>query len=95
MLLPRQFHVAVVENAHGNDVRRAAWLFPLYLIAINLFVAPIAIMGLATLPSIDADTYVLALPVAAKPLGDIRWLSLVVFRRQPPWSLLKQLLCRS
>jgi Na+/proline symporter/signal transduction histidine kinase len=66
MLLPRQFHVAVVENAHGNDVRRAAWLFPLYLIAINLFVAPIAIMGLAQLPNIDADTYVLALPVAAQ-----------------------------
>ena len=66
MLLPRQFHVAVVENAHGNDVRRAAWLFPLYLIAINLFVAPIAIMGLTMLPGADADTFVLALPVAAQ-----------------------------
>jgi Na+/proline symporter/signal transduction histidine kinase len=69
MLLPRQFHVAVVENAHGNDVRRAAWLFPLYLIAINLFVAPIAIMGLAQLPGVDADTFVLALPVAAEAHG--------------------------
>lgn len=75
MLLPRQFHVAVVENAHGNDIRRAAWLFPLYLIAINLFVAPIAIMGLAQLPSIDADTYVLALPVAA----NAQWIALIAF----------------
>jgi Na+/proline symporter/signal transduction histidine kinase/CheY-like chemotaxis protein len=75
MLLPRQFHVAVVENAHSNDVRRAAWLFPLYLIAINIFVAPIAIMGLAQLPGIDADTYVLALPVAA----EAQWIAYIAF----------------
>ena len=75
MLLPRQFHVAIVENAHGNDVRRAAWLFPLYLIAINIFVAPIAIMGLAQLPNIDADTYVLALPVAA----EAQWIAFIAF----------------
>jgi Na+/proline symporter/signal transduction histidine kinase/CheY-like chemotaxis protein len=75
MLLPRQFHVAVVENAHSNDVRRAAWLFPLYLIAINIFVAPIAIMGLAQLPGIDADTYVLALPVAA----EAHWIAFIAF----------------
>ena len=66
LLLPRQFHVAVVENAHGSDVRRAAWLFPLYLVAINLFVAPIAITGLKMLPGADADTYVLALPYTSQ-----------------------------
>ena len=66
ILLPRQFHVAVVENTHGSDVRRAAWLFPLYLVAINLFVAPIAIVGLSTLPLVDPDTYVLTLPVNAQ-----------------------------
>jgi Na+/proline symporter/signal transduction histidine kinase len=75
MLLPRQFHVAVVENAHGNDVRRAAWLFPLYLVAINIFVAPIAIMGLALLPGVDADTYVLALPVATQS----HWVAFIAF----------------
>lgn len=75
ILLPRQFHVTVVENAHGSDVRRAAWMFPLYLIAINLFVAPIAIMGLANLPGVDADTYVLALPVAAQS----QWFTLIAF----------------
>ncbi len=66
VLLPRQFHVAVVENTHEDDVKRAAWRFPLYLLAINLFVVPIAAAGLILLgPQVDADTYVLALPVSA------------------------------
>lgn len=66
-LLPRQFHVAVVENKDPRDIRKAAWLFPLYLIAINLFVVPIAVAGLLTFPpgSVDGDTFVLALPLAA------------------------------
>ncbi|HWN77046.1 MAG TPA: hybrid sensor histidine kinase/response regulator, partial [Bradyrhizobium sp.] len=38
MLLPRQFHVSVVENSSAAEVSRARWLFPLYLVAINLFV---------------------------------------------------------
>jgi Na+/proline symporter/signal transduction histidine kinase len=67
VLLPRQFHVAVVENAAPSDIRRAAWLFPLYLIAINIFVIPIAIAGLVLLPSTtDGDMFVLALPVHAE-----------------------------
>jgi Na+/proline symporter len=45
LLLPRQFHMAVVENRAVEDVRRAAWLFPLYLVLINLFVLPIAFTG--------------------------------------------------
>ncbi len=66
LLLPRQFHVAVVENSSLDDVKRAAWLFPLYLVAINIFVVPIAMAGLLLLgPNVDADTFVLALPVAA------------------------------
>ncbi len=73
MLLPRQFHVSVVENAHHDEIRRARWLFPLYLIAINIFVLPIAIVGLAKLPGVDADTFVLALPAAA---GEITWTSI-------------------
>src|ERR1700716_3056010 len=51
MLLPRQFHVSVVENSTDAEVSRARWLFPLYLVAINLFVIPIAIAGLVTFPS--------------------------------------------
>src|SRR5262245_56752233 len=50
VLLPRQFHVTVVENKSENEVRRAAWLFPVYLVLINLFVVPIAAAGLVMLP---------------------------------------------
>ncbi|MBX9776905.1 MAG: hybrid sensor histidine kinase/response regulator [Xanthobacteraceae bacterium] len=68
LLLPRQFHVTVVENHDEREVKRAAWLFPLYLVLINLFVLPIALAGMLTFSagSVDSDMYVLALPLAAK-----------------------------
>ncbi len=67
VLLPRQFHVTVVENNSEKEIRRAAWLFPVYLVLINVFVVPIAAAGLLTLPkgSFDADAFVLALPLSA------------------------------
>jgi Na+/proline symporter/signal transduction histidine kinase len=67
VLLPRQFHVTVVENNAESEVRRAAWLFPVYLVLINIFVVPIAAAGLMELPkgSVAADMYVLGLPIAA------------------------------
>src|SRR3954469_21808068 len=67
MLLPRQFHVSVVENSDDAEVGRARWLFPLYLVAINVFVIPIAIAGLVTFPfgAVDSDMYVLALTMEA------------------------------
>ena len=67
VLLPRQFHVAVVENNAPAEVKRAAWLFPLYLVLINIFVVPIAMAGLVTFPagSVDSDMFVLALPLSA------------------------------
>jgi len=40
----------VVENHSEAEIRRAAWLFPLYLVLINLFVLPIAMAGLLTFP---------------------------------------------
>ncbi|HEY8332510.1 MAG TPA: hybrid sensor histidine kinase/response regulator [Tardiphaga sp.] len=77
MLLPRQFHVSVVENSDDAEVSRAKWLFPLYLIAINIFVIPIALAGLVTFPfgAVDSDMYVLALPIEAGST----FLSIVVF----------------
>jgi len=67
LCLPRQFHVTVVENTEPRDLRKAAWLFPLYLIAINIFVIPIAVAGLSTFPQgVDGDMFVLALPLAAR-----------------------------
>jgi Na+/proline symporter/signal transduction histidine kinase len=66
VLLPRQFHVTVVENNSERELQRASWLFPVYLILINLFVVPIAAAGLLGLPkgAFDADTFVLALPLS-------------------------------
>lgn len=77
LLLPRQFHVSVVENSSEAEVSRARWLFPLYLVAINLFVIPIAIAGLITFPfgAVDSDMFVLALPIDA----DATLVSVVVF----------------
>ncbi|MGN6749642.1 MAG: sodium:solute symporter family protein, partial [Xanthobacteraceae bacterium] len=67
VLLPRQFHVTVVENHSETEIRRAAWLFPLYLVLINLFVLPIAMAGLLTFSAgrADSDMFVVALPLAA------------------------------
>jgi Na+/proline symporter/signal transduction histidine kinase len=67
LCLPRQFHVAVVENADEADLRKAAWLFPLYLVAINIFVIPISVAGLIAFPdgTVDGDMFVLAVPMAA------------------------------
>lgn len=66
LLLPRQFHVAVVENSHESHIRTAMWFFPAYLLAINVFVLPLALAGLALSGSAEgADTFVLTLPLAA------------------------------
>jgi len=66
ILLPRQFQVAVVEVADERALDRATWLFPLYLLLINLFVLPVALAGRLRLPpGADADTFVLALPLVA------------------------------
>jgi Na+/proline symporter/signal transduction histidine kinase len=66
VLLPRQFHVTFVENNSEDEVRRASWMFPLYLVLINLFVVPIAAAGVLGFPrgSFDADSFVLALPLS-------------------------------
>ena len=68
ILLPRQFHVTVVENQSEKEIKRASWLFPLYLLLINLFVVPIAVAGLLTFQehAIEGDMYVLALPLFAR-----------------------------
>jgi signal transduction histidine kinase len=66
LLLPRQFHLAVVENADEDHVRTATWLFPAYLLLINVFVLPVALGALALRGSpAAADTFVLSLPLDA------------------------------
>jgi hypothetical protein len=68
MFLPRQFQVAVIENVDEKHLNKAIWLFPLYMLAINIFVLPIAFGGLLHFPggSVDADAFVLTLPMAEK-----------------------------
>jgi Na+/proline symporter/signal transduction histidine kinase/CheY-like chemotaxis protein len=77
VMLPRQFHVTVVENNGAQEMKRAAWLFPLYLVLINLFVVPIAIAGLTVFPrgSVDSDMFLLALPLNA---GN-GWIAMIAF----------------
>jgi len=71
LFLPRQFQVAVIENINETHLSKAIWLFPLYLLAINLFVMPVALGGLLQFQGadVDADFFVLLLPmVEAQPL---------------------------
>ncbi len=67
LMLPRQFHISVVENTHPKHITTAMWMFPLYLLLINVFVLPIALAGnMAFGTSIAPDTFVLSLPMSAK-----------------------------
>ncbi len=63
-LLPRQFHVTVVENVSEDELKKAFWLFPLYLVVINIFVVPVANAGILSFSGtgIVPDMYLLALP---------------------------------
>jgi len=67
LCLPRQFHMSFIENNNNNELVTARWLFPLYLLAINIFILPIAYAGLVYFNdnSVGQDTFVLALPMAA------------------------------
>jgi len=63
-LLPRQFHMSVVENNRERHVRTAIWLFPLYLLLFNIFVYPIAWGGniLFQGKGFNSDMYSLLIP---------------------------------
>jgi len=65
VVLPRQFQMLVVENVDERHLRKAMWLFPLYLLLINIFVLPIAFAGLLHFPQggVDGDTFVLTVPM--------------------------------
>lgn len=76
MFLPRQFHVAVVENSHEKQLQTAGWLSPLYLFLINIFVLPLALGGILIAPKGSSpDQFVLSLPM----LMGYRTLSIFVF----------------
>ena len=76
MLLPRQFHILVIENSEEEHIKDAMWRFPAYMFLINLFVMPIAFGGiLLSGNTVGADYFVLTLP-----LNDgHHWLALLAF----------------
>lgn len=64
IMLPRQFYVTIVENRSEQELKTATWLFPSYLVLINLFVLPIALAGLVLVgTSTTSDLYVLSVPL--------------------------------
>ncbi|MEM6515678.1 MAG: ATP-binding protein [Bacteroidota bacterium] len=63
-LLPRQFHVGVVESSSSNYLKKASWVFPLYLLLFNVFVIFIAWAGkLLISGDLNPDYYTLYLPL--------------------------------
>lgn len=65
LFLPRQFYISAVENKDETQLKTAAWLFPLYLLVINIFVLPIAITGKMAFmgTASDADMFMLTVPM--------------------------------
>ncbi len=64
--LPRQFQVGVIECADNSDIKRARWIFPVYLGMFSVFVVPIvvlAVSGAREVPA-DSDMLILRLPLA-------------------------------
>ena len=74
LFLDRQFQVAVIENVDETHLRTASWLLPGYLLAINLFVLPIALAGVLRGVG-EGDLFVLLLPMASGH----EWLALVAY----------------
>jgi Na+/proline symporter/signal transduction histidine kinase len=71
LFLPRQFQISVVENVDEDHIEKATWLFPLYLLLINVFVLPVALGGLMLFSGgvVDADYFVLAVPMSQQAEG--------------------------
>jgi len=74
-LLPRQYHMTFVENENPRHLKTAYWLFPLYLLLLNLPVIPILFAGRYLELNTAPDFYVLGMTLS---LGK-QWLALLVF----------------
>ncbi|MEE2001429.1 PAS-domain containing protein [Alkalimonas sp. MEB108] len=66
-LLPRQFHVAFVENVSNQHLRHARRWFSGYLLMVTLVVIPIAVAGMLMFPErlSEADSFVLLIPASS------------------------------
>jgi len=63
-LLPRQFHVAFVENVDHRHLRHAKRWYSSYLVLVTVVVIPIALAGMHLFPGQEqlADSFVLLIP---------------------------------
>ncbi|MGQ7843582.1 ATP-binding protein [Granulosicoccus sp. 3-233] len=73
--LPRQYHMTFTENENPKHLNTAYWLFPLYLLILNLPIIPILFAGRYLSLSMEADFYVLGMTLT---LGR-EWLAILVF----------------
>jgi Na+/proline symporter/signal transduction histidine kinase/CheY-like chemotaxis protein len=75
--LPRQFHVAIIDNLSLGHLKTSRWLFPLYLTIMATVIPIIAMAGEAIFQgqAIEPDTYVLSIAV----FSDSLLLQIIVF----------------
>lgn len=75
--LPRQFHVAIIENTDPKHLKWARWVFPFYMLVLASIIPLIASAGYALFSqqAIEPDTYVLTLSM----LSDSVLLQVLVF----------------
>ena len=74
-MLPRQYHMTFAENQKTRHLRTAYWLFPLYLLLLNLPIVPILFAGKYLSLTVPPDFYVLGMTLT---LGH-DWLAVLVF----------------
>ena len=75
--LPRQFHVAIIDNLNIEHIKTARWVFPLYLALTALVIPVIAMSGKALFAeqNIASDNYVLQLAI----FSDMLLVKIIVF----------------
>jgi len=74
-MLPRQYHMTFVENQDPRHLNTAYWLFPLYLLVLNLPIIPILFAGKYLSLPMAPDFYVLGMTLTL----DRDWLAILVF----------------
>ncbi|OED44573.1 hypothetical protein AB833_01345 [Chromatiales bacterium (ex Bugula neritina AB1)] len=74
-LLPRQYHMTFVENQKPSSLNTAYWLFPLYLLLLNLPIFPILWAGKQLSLQVSPDFYVLGVAMVL----DKGWLALLIY----------------
>jgi len=74
-LLPRQYHMTFTENEKPAHLNAAYWMFPLFLLLLNLPIIPILFAGKHLSLSMQPDFYVLGIMQTLNS----DWLAILVF----------------